>query len=248
MCVAAFAWDAHPEWRLVAVGNRDEYHDRPAAPLAQWDDPAGIIAGRDLKSGGTWLGVSEIGQFVLVTNLRGYGEPDPARQSRGELVTRLLSAEAPPQDLDIYNPFNIIHADPSGAGFLTNRPEDTRAKLSRGVYGLSNGRLDEPWAKTLQLKAALLDWLVQDGDSCEPLFKASQTDNLAEMGLHPLAPSDIPMEANETPIFIRNPVYGTRCSTVVTIDRRGRGRIMERRFNPQGEKSGETALEFCWPA
>ena len=85
MCVAAFAWRAHPDWHLVAIGNRDEYHQRPAAPLAHWKDREGVIAGRDLQSGGTWLGVSEQGQFVLVTNLRGYGQPDPSRKSRGEL-------------------------------------------------------------------------------------------------------------------------------------------------------------------
>ena len=56
MCVAAFAWQAHPRWLLVAIGNRDEFHERPAAPLAEWE--SGILAGRDLKSGGTWLGVS----------------------------------------------------------------------------------------------------------------------------------------------------------------------------------------------
>lgn len=248
MCVAAFAWQAHPEWQLVAIGNRDEYHERPAAPLARWGDEAGVIAGRDLKSGGTWLGVSELGRFVLVTNLRGYGLPDPTRQSRGELVTRLLGAHSPPADMSVYNPFNIIHAGEGEAGFLTNRPEDTRAHLPRGVYGLSNGLLDEPWAKTIQLKAALLDWLVQDGDSDEPLFGALRSETLQDLGLHPHTPSDVPLEAEETPVFIRSPIYGTRCSTVVTIDRRGRGRIVERRFDPEGEKTGESAVEFGWPA
>ena len=88
MCVAAIAWHAHPRWRLVAIGNRDEYHARPAAPLALWDDGSGIIAGRDLVGGGAWLGVSEAGRFVLITNRRGFGDPDPARRSRGELVDR----------------------------------------------------------------------------------------------------------------------------------------------------------------
>src|SRR5690606_36381371 len=66
MCVLAFAWHAHPRWRLVLAGNRDELHARPAAPLARWPDPdSALLAGRDLRSGGTWLGVSERGRLAV---------------------------------------------------------------------------------------------------------------------------------------------------------------------------------------
>ena len=76
MCVAAIAWLAHPRWRLVAIGNRDEFHGRPTAPLARWDN--GVLAGRDLQAGGTWLGVHADGRFALVTNLRAEGYPNRA--------------------------------------------------------------------------------------------------------------------------------------------------------------------------
>ncbi len=247
MCVAAVAWHAHPDWQLVAIGNRDEFHERPAAPMAQWDNERGIIAGRDLQSGGTWLGVSTAGQFVLVTNLRGFGLPDPSRRSRGELVTRLLQGDDAPAPLDQYNPFNLIHTDAGEAHFLTNRPQATRARLAHGVYGLSNGTLDEPWAKTMQLKAALSDWLPAENTKPDTLFAALASEDLGDFGLHPRGPSDVPVEAEETPVFIRNPLYGTRCSTVVTVDRAGNGRIFERRFADSGEFSGESAFEFRWP-
>src|SRR6476620_11021966 len=108
MCVAAFAWRAHPRWPLVVLANRDELHAREAAPLAAWDDGSGIIAGRDLRSGGTWLGLSEAGRLALVTNLRGYGLADPDKASRGGLVTGLLTGALEPQSVDLtpYNPFN----------------------------------------------------------------------------------------------------------------------------------------------
>lgn len=77
MCVLALAWKAHPQWRLVVAGNRDERHDRPAAGLRRWDEAAGVLAGQDLQSGGTWLGVSDQARFAVVTNLRGYGAPNP---------------------------------------------------------------------------------------------------------------------------------------------------------------------------
>src|SRR3546814_14928386 len=93
MCVLAFAWRAHPHWPLIAAGNRDELHARPAQPLARWDRPDHLLAGRDLQSGGTWLGVSEQGRFAVVTNLRGYGAPEPGRAARGALVPDPLSGK-----------------------------------------------------------------------------------------------------------------------------------------------------------
>jgi uncharacterized protein with NRDE domain len=251
MCVAAFAWQAHPRWLLVAIGNRDEFHDRPAAPLGVWGN--GILAGRDLRSGGTWLGVSPAGRFALVTNLRGYGTAAPDRASRGALVTDLLTgqgrysdpAAAPLQD---FNPFNLILADSKHAHFLSNRPEDIRTHLAHGIYGLSNGTLDEPWPKTLQLKGALSDWINRTSDDFAPLFTALRNERLADVGVPPREPSDVSREAPETPVFIRDAVYGTRCSTVVAVDRDGRGTIIERRFSSTGESAGETTLAFEWPA
>lgn len=57
MCVLTLAWDVHPDWLLIAAGNRDEAHARPSAPLARWSDGSGVVGGRDLLSGGMWLGV-----------------------------------------------------------------------------------------------------------------------------------------------------------------------------------------------
>lgn len=253
MCVAAIAFHASPDWTLVAIGNRDEFHERPAAPLGEWHDEAGTIAGRDLQSGGTWLGVSSIGRFVLVTNLRGFGLPDPSRTSRGELVSRLLAGDDAPLEqpeglLGAYNPFNLVCASQDAAHFLTNRPGKISTHLPHGIYGLSNGALDEPWAKTMQLKGALSDWLQSGTTDVSPLFDCLASERIADLGIHPVTPSDIAVEPSETPPFIRHQLYGTRCSTVVTIDRRGNGRITERRFDTAGSTTGETSLEFAWPA
>ncbi len=253
MCIMAMAWHTHPRWRLVLIGNRDELHARPAAPLARWDEPDHLIAGRDLQSGGTWLGVSEQGRCAIVTNRRGYGLPDPAKASRGALVTDLLTgrdAHADPDSapLDAFNPFNLILIDHRQAHFLTNRPHPLRTRLTPGLYGLSNGALDDPWPKTLALKAALLDWLVEEGaDDPANLFDALRSETLPDAGIAPEVPSDAPDEAAVSPVFIRNPVYGTRCSTIVAIDREGRGWIAERRFDAGGSRTGESRFEFRWP-
>lgn len=69
MCLLVLAWNTHPRYRLVVAANRDEYHDRPAAALSRWLDPD-ILAGRDLRAGGTWLGIDRRRRFGIVTNFR----------------------------------------------------------------------------------------------------------------------------------------------------------------------------------
>lgn len=251
MCVLAFAWHTHPRWPLVVAGNRDELHARPAAPLEEWEGRSGLIAGRDLQSGGTWLGVSGQGRFAVITNLRGYGPPLPGRPSRGALVTGLLEGAEPFDqvdrvDLEGFNPFNLIFADREEAWFLSNRPEPLRSRLAPGVYGLSNGALDEPWPKTLQLKAHVLDWIVKGSESPEALLDALGDEQLPEAGIAPSLPSDVLQEPALSPIFIRNNIYGTRCSTVAAIDVQGNGIIAERRFDAAGQPTGETIVRYSW--
>lgn len=246
MCVAALAWQAHPQWRLVAIGNRDELHDRPAAALHRWPGGA-TIAGQDLVGRGTWLGASEQGRFVLVTNRRGFGNPDPAKRSRGELATAMLDGAGPPAPLDDYNPFNLLCVGEPGLEYLTNRPVPLRTGLGHGVYGLSNGALDEPWPKTLALKQAVTDWLADGRDDLEPLFGILRSEDRPALGLPAHEPSDIGAEPRDTPPFIRHPLYGTRCSTVVTVTASGHASIAERRFRADGSTEGETRIDFAWP-
>lgn len=249
MCVLAFAWRAHPRWRMVVAGNRDELHARPAAPLARWANPDHVLSGRDLQSGGTWLGVSEQGRFAVITNLRGHGELRPNRLSRGALVSDFLTGQGPyarldNTDLSSFNPFNLILVDRDRASFLTNQPQAMRSALAPGIYGLSNGLLDEPWPKTMQLKSRLLDWIVSGDTRPEILLHALRNDAVPQVGISPAAASDVEMEPRNSPVFIRHPVYGTRCSTVVAIDDGGQGVIVERRYSPAGGTTGETTLPF----
>lgn len=247
MCVLALAWRAHPRWQLVVAGNRDEYHGRPAAPLARWADAPELLAGRDLQSGGTWLGASERGRFVVVTNLRGFALAED-RPSRGALVTGLLAGADPGKvTIDAHNPVNLIAIDGDGAHFLSNRPAPVRTGLGPGIYGLSNGTLDEPWPKTLRLKSILLEWLMGPADRAERLLDGLREERLPDVGLDPAIASDVPLEPHHSPIFIRGPVYGTRCSSVVAIDHDGHGIFIERRFDADAEAIGDTRLSFGWP-
>ncbi|MEM8695263.1 MAG: NRDE family protein [Pseudomonadota bacterium] len=242
MCVLACAWAAHPRWKLILIGNRDELHARAAAPLARWDDWPHIIAGRDLEAGGTWLGVSEERRVAVVTNVANLDGPQPGKASRGALIADMLSgngryANPAASDLDDFNPFNAIAVSNDSAHILTNRPEPFRRTLEPGIYGLSNSIYSESWAKTDRIKRMLSDWLELDNGDDAQLLDALRGDD---------APQVAPEQARHSPIFIRNNLYGTRCSTVVTVDDRGRGSIAERRYDRAGEATGETRLTFSW--
>lgn len=232
MCVAAIAWAAHPRWKLVAIGNRDEYHARPTAPLARWADGR-IFAGRDLQAGGTWLGVSE-GRFGLVTNLRAPDYPRPDLASRGALVTDWLRGNAP-RAIETMNPFNLWIAERERLTFVSNHPAAEQVTLDPGIHGLSNGARGDRWFKTARLESALADWLDRDLDPAV-LFAA----------LGDETPQSSDPEDAFSSVFIRNDTYGTRCSTVVLIDANGDGRIIERRFDASGSMAGEGDLSFRW--
>lgn len=144
--------------------HRDEMHARPAEPLIRWNNAEHLLAGRDTKAGGTWLGVSEQGRFAVITNLSGHGVPDAERASRGDLLKDFLSGDGLYSDLAAtefsdFNPFNLITVDGDEALVHSNRPGSISEILAPGIHGLSNGPLDRPWPKSGHLNAILADWI-----------------------------------------------------------------------------------------
>jgi uncharacterized protein with NRDE domain len=232
MCVVSIAWAAHSRWRLVVAGNRDEYHARASASVARWQDTQDIIAGRDLVSGGTWIGVSEAGRFAVVTNIRDPDGPDLAKASRGALVSDWLASGTLPNALDTFNPFNLVVADGQSLQYLANRPQAVREPLSPGVHGLSNAIANEHWPRKERLNGLMTEWLEGEADEPEILLQALSDSSLPDRDAHPT--------------FIQSPVYGTRCSTVIAISNDGKGQIMERRFDSDAALSGDTCLKFNW--
>ena len=229
MCVVALAHRVHPDWPLILIGNRDEFHARPAAPLAAWDDGSGIVAGRDLLAGGTWLGVHPAsGRIVVVTNVRG-ALPDPAKESRGALVVDLLRgdgrfADPAEGDLDRFNAFNLFAIGAGKARLLTNRPQPQVLSLRPGVHALANEPVDNPCPRAERLHAALAA-VVESRADPEGLL-----DTLTAEG--------------DPALFLRGDVYGTRASTLVAVAADGNGQIIERRYEAGGRPAGTTALQF----
>src|SRR5690348_10301620 len=119
MCLLVLAWRIHRRYRLVVAANRDEYHDRLAAPLSRWSSPPDILAGRDLRAGGTWLGLDRHRRFGVVTNFRELVRPPSEAPTRGGLIPQFLGGAAAPGEYLAalerkaaeYGGFNLLLAD-----------------------------------------------------------------------------------------------------------------------------------------
>ena len=163
MCLIYVAWRRHARHRLVVAANRDEFHARPALPAHWWDDTPGVLGGRDLEAGGTWLGLSAEGRFAAITN---YPGPVPVRlpdaPSRGALVSEFVAGNEPAQAYlgrvmeqgHRYNGFSLLAMDGDTLAFASNRSRGV-VRLDPGVYGLGNHLLDTPWPKVTDGKAEL---------------------------------------------------------------------------------------------
>ena len=251
MCLIAFAWNVHPRWRLVLVGNRDEFHARPSAGLARWED-APIIAGRDLRAGGTWLGVTPAGRCAVVTNVRA-PQVVPGTRSRGALARDYLagtdSADAHAAKLldeaATYGAFNLLLFDADSAWLVGNHPRPHRRPLDAGVHALSNAALDTPWPKVCALDAHLRAWLAAGGVDPLTLLELLRDEHVAADAELPDTGIGIERERWLAPAFVRGREYGTRASTVVAIAHDGRGLIVEHRFAADGMVDGHTCVEFA---
>jgi uncharacterized protein with NRDE domain len=235
MCLIAFHWDPGGAVPLVAAGNRDEFYARPTAPLAWWEG-GHILAGRDLRAGGTWLGLSAEGRFAALTNHRDPALARPEGPSRGLLPVRFLkgrqSAGAFLRDLSAeagrYAPFNLLLFD--GTDLLGYESRHGRLRrFEPGLHIVSNGDFDEPWPKAVALLAGLGPLLADD----EALFARLAAPE-------PFPDEDLPRtgvglvwERVLSPIFIRTGTYGTRAATVVRVGRE-EASITERRFSREG--------------
>jgi uncharacterized protein with NRDE domain len=254
VCLAVVALDAHPRYALVVVANRDEYHARPAAPVDWWEDVpnGGMLAGRDLEAGGTWLGVTRRGRWAFVTNVREPGRHDANAPSRGALVPRFLrnTGSIEPALADVladaarYNGFNLLGGDIARAAWGSNRVDGVR-RLSTGVHGVSNARLDTPWPKLERTKAGLSAWVADGRDDIASLFDLLADRARAPDPVLPSTGVSLDYERLLSSPFIVSPRYGTRCSTVLTITRTGAAHLVERAFDADGAPAGEVEHRFA---
>jgi uncharacterized protein with NRDE domain len=259
MCLVLLVWRMHPQYPCLVAANRDEFHARPTAAAEWWPDRPQILAGRDLEAGGTWLGITRSGRFAALTNYRdpqrrraqpADADPDALTPSRGTLVTSLLDSTAGvPEGLAYlhglradFNPFNMIFSDGERLGIYESAAGAGR-ELGPGIYGLSNHLLDTPWPKVENAKTRLASALLELTDTA-PLLELLRDDLPASDERLPQTGVGLEWERLLSSAFVRSPDYGTRCSTIIRIEREGRAYFEEWSWDSEGADIGRVSLRF----
>lgn len=241
MCLITFAYQMHPRYNLILVGNRDEFFARPTRQAHWWEDNSAIFAGRDLEQGGTWMGLSKTGAFAAVTNYRDGRQSQEGKSSRGHVPVSFLKSGQASADFmqalsskaDSIGGLNLLCGDASGLAYLSNAGGGWRM-LEPGVYGLSNAWLDTPWPKTRKARERLQQAI--DAPILEPrslmgvVHDARRADDkdLPDTGI------SFEMEQALSSQFIRLDHYGTRATSVILQDYAGNTQFIEQSFDETG--------------
>lgn len=241
MCISLIAHNTHPEYRLILAFNRDENHSRPTEPLGYWKDNSSILAGRDLKAGGTWLGTTLTGRIANITNYRDSNIPlKKDAPSRGQLISQFLTGTDNPENfleeiqlnVDQYNGFSLVVGNGQQLCFYSNIEKKIK-ELSSGIYGLSNHLLDTPWSKVEYGKKRLAKLIANKSFHIDEIFNILSDKTIAEDSNLPDTGFGRDFERVASPLFVVNQKFGTRSSSVILIDYKGRVSFSERTFDKE---------------
>lgn len=233
MCLIALAYKAHPDFPLIVAANRDEFLDRLTDTARFWPAEPHVLAGRDRKAGGTWLGITTGGRFAALTNYRDLRRPPVGGPSRGALVRQALEPGFRPTATHEYEGFNLIYGPVDSLRYHSNI-KLADVDLAPGVHGLSNSVLNTPWPKVQRARSGLKRLLEQGAPSVDRIFDLLADDTRAEDAQLPNTGLDLERERALSSIRISMEGYGTRCSTVVMVSRDGEVFFEERTIDPPG--------------
>lgn len=237
MCLIAFSYKVHPAYPLIIVANRDEFYDRPTAAAHFWEDEPDILAGRDLRQQGSWMGLSKSGRFAAITNYRDPRLPETGQLSRGEIVRLFLtsteSTDSFIQSLrskrDLYGGFNVLLYDGEDMHHYNNIYDEHRI-VESGIHGVSNATFNTPWPKLETAKHILEKATDKDTIEVNSLIPLLANDEIAQDEVLPNTGVGIHLERSLSAQFVKIPNYGTRCSTAIVYHNNGEIDFLERTY------------------
>ena len=239
MCLIFFSYDMHPRYQFILAANRDEFYERPTAPLDFWEDAPYILAGRDLRGKGTWMGITRTGRFAAITNFRDPASIRTDAPSRGLLLTNFLTGDESPQSYlesvshsgNQYKGFNLLVGNGADLFYYSNRGHGVQ-KVRPGFYGLSNHLLDTPWPKVRKGKDALNALFSEREIRTEAVFRVLGDQTHPPDSELPDTGMGLEWERILSPLFVTSQTYGTRSSSVLLVERDGEISVAERTFVP----------------
>ncbi len=251
MCLVLFAHKVIPHYPLLFLANRDEFYDRPTTAASFWKDIPWVLGGRDMRMGGTWLGVTRDGRFAAVTNFRKGFAQKKNTPSRGRLVSGFLQgtekAESYLHQLEgranDYDGFNLLLGEVGEIYYYSNQGGAPK-RLAPGFYGLSNHLLDTPWPKVERGKSKLSE-IFDTGQllDSEALFAVLAERHIPQDAELPDTGVGLEWERMLSPAFIIAPNYGTRSSTLLYAGSDRKIKLIERSFE-RGVEAGTVSHEF----
>ncbi|TRX57705.1 NRDE family protein [Fulvivirga sp. M361] len=251
MCLILFSYQQHPDYKLVIAANRDEFYDRPTEEAGYWEDEPNILAGRDIEAGGTWMGMNHHGKIAMLTNFRDPYNIKTDAPSRGKLVSDFLKKDlkteaylqAIADEGMKYNGFNLICGNPDQLYYYGNYQQGVHP-VPAGIHGLSNALLDTQWPKVDKGKVKLETALNANRLDMEVLFDLLYDNQMAPENELPDTGIGLDKEKVLSSIFIKSPRYGSRCSTVIAVDKNNHVRFAERTYDLKDFTFTEKQFEF----
>jgi uncharacterized protein with NRDE domain len=237
MCLIVFANNVLEDYKLIFAANRDEFYNRPSEQADFWKDHPDLLAGKDLQAGGTWMGITRKGKFAAITNFRDLKNNRNDAPSRGELTLDFLVKDVTPEEyynrlkseLNNYNGFNLILGNIDELYYFSNKTDGLK-KLEPGIHGISNAILDTPWPKVEKSKRQLKHLIEQQ--NIHPWEILNLLDDTSPAKDEELPDTGVGLELERilSPIFIKSEKYGTRSSTIVTVDKNNNVKFVEKTY------------------
>lgn len=160
MCTIIFAYGVFDGFALAS--NRDESYERTFSPPEKRNtDDGWVVAPRDDRAGGTWIGFNDDGVVVTLANLPVYSEDT---RSRGKLCDDLLRASTVEEARDLlrdtyathdYEGFNVVVGSSDACFVGVNDGELRVVEPDEGVNVVTNSAFDDPGTKASAVAAEL---------------------------------------------------------------------------------------------
>jgi uncharacterized protein with NRDE domain len=251
MCLILIAQNIHPHYKLIVAANRDEFYNRPTNSAKHWENFPSLLAGKDLSAGGTWMGITKNGRFCAITNYRDLRNVKQSAPSRGDLVLSYLTTEIYPANFveelqtkgNEYNGFNLLFGDVDAITYYSNQKNEAQV-LTCGIYGLSNHFIDTAWFKNTRSREMFESIISKNTFTQEELITILQDKIEAPEDQLPDTGVGKEWEKVLSPIFIHSEIYGTRCSTIITVSKENEVIFTEVSYNDLGNETERNSFEF----